>query len=76
MVVRPATSVEVSEGERAQLDALLRAGGCTIAEQRRARIVLLAAEGRSTEQIAEQVGVPACDGVAVAHANRTRGSRR
>ena len=58
-VVRPATAVAVSDAERAQLEGLLRAGGCTVARQRRARIVLLATEGRSTEQIAEQVGVPA-----------------
>jgi transposase len=60
MQVRPATAVVVGDGERVELEALLRASGCTIAEQRRARIVLLAAEGRSTEQIAEQIGIPAC----------------
>ena len=59
-VMRPATEVELSDTERVQLEALLRASGCTIAEQRRARIVLLAAEGRPTTEIAEQVGVPAC----------------
>jgi transposase len=52
--------VELSPPEREQLEALLRASGCTVAEHRRARIVLLAAEGRSTEQIAKQVGVPSC----------------
>src|SRR5450432_2382236 len=59
-VVRPATEVRLSETERRELQVLLRASGCTMAEHRRARIVLLAAEGRSTEQIAEEVGVPAC----------------
>jgi transposase len=60
MVVRPATEVQLSGQEREQLEALLRARGCTVAEHRRARIVLLAADGCSTEQIAEQVGIPAC----------------
>jgi len=57
--VRPATKVHLRGETREQLEALLRAGRCTVAEQRRARIVLLAAEGRSTEQIAEDVGVTA-----------------
>ncbi len=39
--------------------ALLRASTCTVAEQRRARIALLAAEGLRTEEIAVQVEVPA-----------------
>jgi DNA-directed RNA polymerase specialized sigma24 family protein len=60
MGVRPATVVELGDTERGQLEALLRANGCTIAEHRRARIVLLAAEGYSTGQIAKQVGVPPC----------------
>lgn len=58
--VRPATEVELSDTGREQLEALLRSSGCTIAEHRRERIVLLAAEGQSTGQIAERVGVSPC----------------
>jgi transposase len=45
--------------ERDALEALLRAHGCTLAEQRRARIALLADEGRSTTEIAWTLGVDA-----------------
>jgi transposase len=41
--------------EREQLEKLLRASGCTVAEQRRARIMLLAADGVPTGAIAEQL---------------------
>jgi hypothetical protein len=58
--MRPATEVVLSDAEREQLQALLRARGSTVAEHLRARIILLAAEGHSTEQIAREVGVPAC----------------
>jgi transposase len=39
------------------MEALLRRGTCTVAEQRRARIVLLAADGKSTTQIAAELKV-------------------
>ena len=42
--------------ERKGLEALLRAHGCTLAEQRRARIALLADEGWSTKEIALELG--------------------
>jgi hypothetical protein len=45
VAVRPAIEVELGDTERGQLEALLRASSCTIAEHRRAQIVLLAAEG-------------------------------
>jgi transposase len=59
-MMRPATEVVLSDAEREQLQSLLRARGATVAEHLRARIILLAAEGRSTGQIAREVGVPAC----------------
>ncbi len=57
--MRPATEVKLGDTEREELEALLRASGCTVAGHRRAPIVLLAAAGHSTGQIAEQVGVAA-----------------
>jgi transposase len=57
--VRPAAEVHLDVEERRGLEALLRAHGCTLAEQRRARIVLLAAEGWPTTQIARELGVDA-----------------
>ena len=57
--MRPATEVRLSGAQREELQALLRASTCTVAEQRRARIALLAAEGLRTEEIAVQVEVPA-----------------
>ncbi len=56
--MRPATEVRLSDVHREELQALLRASTCTVAEQRRARIALLAAEGLRTEEIAAQVEVP------------------
>ena len=53
--VRPATQVDLTSVEREQLEKLLRASGCTVAEQRRARIMLLAADGVPTGAIAEQL---------------------
>jgi len=55
--VRPAARVRLEVHEREALEALLRAHCCTLAEQRRARIVLLADEGRSTTEIARELGV-------------------
>jgi transposase len=57
--VRPAAHVRLSIQEREVFEALLRAHGCTLAEQRRARIALLADEGRSTTEIARELGVDA-----------------
>lgn len=57
--MRPAVQVQLDEGERERLEALLRTHSCTVAEQRRARIVLLAAEGCSTTQIAQELGIDA-----------------
>jgi len=45
--------------EREKLETLLRAHGCTLAEQRRARIVLLSGEGWATGRIAQELGVDA-----------------
>ena len=55
--MRPAARVRLEVHEREALEALLRAHCCTLAEQRRARIVLLADEGRSTTEIARELGV-------------------
>lgn len=57
--MRPAAQVRLSLQEREALEALLRAHGCTLAQQRRARIVLLADEGRPTTEIAQELGVDA-----------------
>jgi transposase len=57
MAGRPAFQVRLSDAERAELEALLRCGSCTVAEQRRARIVLLAAAGESTPAIAGELKI-------------------
>ena len=57
--MRPAAQVHLDAREREALEGLLRAHGCTLAEQRRARIVLLAAEGWATTRIARELGVEA-----------------
>jgi transposase len=44
---------------RQALEALLRAHSCTVAEERRARIVLMAAEGNTTKRIAQELGIDA-----------------
>ena len=59
MLGRPATEVQLSPEERRDLEALLRRGGCTVAEQRRARIALLAADGTPTWAIAKELGIEA-----------------
>ena len=74
--MRPATEVRLTDEQREELQALLRASTCTVAEQRRARIALLAAEGLRTEVIAVQVEVPTIDGVTVAHTLRAKRARR
>jgi transposase len=57
--VRPAAQIGLDPREREALEALLRAHGCTLAQQRRARITLLADEGRSTSEIARELGIDA-----------------
>lgn len=57
MLGRCAEQVCLSAEERAALEALLRAGSCTLAEQRRARIALLASKGAKTSDIASEIGV-------------------
>lgn len=54
---RPASEVRLTEAERERLQELLRRSNCTVAEQRRARIVLSAADGMSTTRISADVGV-------------------
>lgn len=56
---RPATVVILSAAERTRLHAHLRRAGCTVSEQRRARIALMAADGAATTEIAEELGVAA-----------------
>lgn len=57
MLGRAAATVCLSAEERAALQARLRCGGCTLSEQRRARIALLASEGTMTSAIAKQLGI-------------------
>lgn len=54
---RPATEVRLSQAERQGLHALLRRPTCTVAEQRRARIALLADDGLNTTKIAAELKV-------------------
>lgn len=57
MVGRPAACVELSPKDRALLEAHLRRAGCTVAEHRRGRIVLLSASGVSTQAISKELGI-------------------
>jgi len=57
--VRPAAAVHLNLAEREALKALLRAQSCTLAEQRRGRIALLADEQRSTTEIARELSIDA-----------------
>src|SRR5580658_1956016 len=57
MMGRPAATVCVSPEVRALLEARLRSGRCTLAEQRRARIALLSADGTRTSVIAKELGI-------------------
>ena len=59
MLGRPAFHVHLSAKERVRLEAHLRREGCTVAEQRRGRIVLLAADGTSTMAIAKALDIEA-----------------
>jgi transposase len=56
---RPATRVELTEAERADLQKLTRRAKTSQALALRARIVLKAAQGKPTEAIAEELGVTA-----------------
>lgn len=57
--MRPAAAVHLNLPEREALKALLRARSCTLAEQRRGRIALLADEQRSTTEIARELSIDA-----------------
>ena len=57
--MRPAADVQLDAQGRQALEALLRAHSCTVAEERRARIVLMAAEGNTTKRIAQELGIDA-----------------
>lgn len=59
MFGRPAAHVHLSVEERARLEAHLRRESCTVAEQRRGRIALLAADGTPTTAIAKELSVAA-----------------
>lgn len=74
MLGRPAAHVHLSAEQRARVEAHLRRESCTLAEQRRGRIVLLAADGMTTAAIAKELAVAsstvcrwrgrlACDGL-------------
>jgi transposase len=52
-----APQIVVSESERAELEQLVRAYTTGQQVARRARVVLLAAEGRSTAEVARRVGI-------------------
>jgi len=57
MVNRPAPALLLREGDRQELERLVRASSVRAGLAQRARIVLLAAEGVSNTAIAERVGV-------------------
>jgi transposase len=59
--------VVLSQAERTQLEAFTRKGIASARELRRARILLLAAEGRGDRDVAEAVG---CCPATVAHIRR------
>jgi len=59
MLGRPATEVRLSSEERQLLEAHLRCGTCTVAEQLRARIALRSADKVPTGVIAKELGVAA-----------------
>lgn len=54
---RPVKPLEVSDGDRRELSRRLRRGRTPAAEQTRARIVLLSAEGLSGKEIGKRAGV-------------------
>jgi transposase len=57
--VRPAAAVHLSVSEREALEALLHAHSCTLAQQRRGRIALLADAQQSTTEIARELSIDA-----------------
>jgi DNA-binding CsgD family transcriptional regulator len=57
MANRPAPALVLREGDRADLERLIRASTVPAGLAQRARIVLLAADGESNTAIAERVGV-------------------
>src|SRR5215210_2300556 len=57
MANRPAPALGLREGDRARLERWTRSTSVPAGLAQRARIVLLAAEGRSNTEIAERVGV-------------------
>jgi transposase len=57
MFGRPAADVHLSAEERARIEAHLRRESCTLAEHRRGRIALLAADGTPTTAIAKELRV-------------------
>lgn len=50
--------IELTDGERDELETVARRYTAPYRQVVRARIVLLAAEGRTNEEIAHQLGVP------------------
>lgn len=59
MLGRPAAHVSLSAEERRALEARLRAASCTVTEQRRGQIALLASDGATTSSIALELGLAA-----------------
>jgi transposase len=57
MANRPAPALALREGDRAELERLTRSSSVRAGLAQRARIVLLAADGKSNSEIAERVGV-------------------
>ncbi len=55
--MRKAPEISLSPEEARQLDRLSRSNTVTVREARRASIVLLAAQGKTNEEIAEELGV-------------------
>ena len=55
--MRPPTRVQLEPSVRKALETLLRARSCTVAEQCRARIALLADDGRQTKEIARELSI-------------------
>ena len=68
MAAPKAVRIELSEGERAELQARLRRRKMARGDAMRAEIVLLAAEGLSNLAIAERLGISADDGRDLARA--------
>ena len=71
-----AVRIELSEGERAQLEARLRRRKVARGDALRAEIVLLAAEGLSNLAITERLGDRAYDGGDLAAPLRRAAARR